>query len=157
MGTYQTPLCWRLVISFRSSLECAHMSEVVDELFCAFEKLQVPSTFAVGDTWRPTLPGIEVQGVGPVCLPIVPDTAEKLISVAKHAPFGKGFETVVDLTVRKCWQIGTQFKFWSFQVSISLQKLCVDNQSFTKFLDMNFTTNTHLALDKRSINENTVD
>ena len=51
-------------------------------------------------------PSLEVEGVGPVALPLLPFQAEQLIAVAEQAPYGKGAETLVDTNVRRTWQIG---------------------------------------------------
>ena len=53
-------------------------------------------------------PGLEVDGVGTVALPLLPVQAEQLIAVAERAPFGRGAETLVDTEVRRTWQIGPE-------------------------------------------------
>ena len=50
-------------------------------------------------------PRIEVDGVGPVALPVLPAQARQLIKAATRAPFGRGSQTVVDTKVRRSWQI----------------------------------------------------
>lgn len=50
-------------------------------------------------------PRIEVDGVGPVALPLLPAQARQLIKAATRAPYGRGSETVIDTTVRRTWQI----------------------------------------------------
>ncbi|MGW2251078.1 2OG-Fe(II) oxygenase [Kitasatospora sp. NPDC001660] len=49
--------------------------------------------------------GLEVAGVGPVCLPLRAPQAKKLIAVARPALFGRGEETLSDTSVRDTWQI----------------------------------------------------
>ncbi len=39
-------------------------------------------------------------------MPLLPEQAERIIGVAEAAPYGRGEETVVNLAVRRCWQIG---------------------------------------------------
>ena len=51
------------------------------------------------------LPGIEVNEVGEVSLPVSAAAAEKLIKAADQAPYGRGEETIVDTDVRRVWQI----------------------------------------------------
>ncbi len=61
--------------------------------------------FAVG-TIEFLAPSLEVEGVGPVALPLLREQAERIIGVAEAAPYGRGEETVIDPAVRRCWQIG---------------------------------------------------
>ncbi|MGH8557272.1 MAG: hypothetical protein ACRESZ_07380 [Methylococcales bacterium] len=44
-------------------------------------------------------------GVRPIALPLLKAQAERLIAVAKRAPYGRGEETLVDTEVRRTWQI----------------------------------------------------
>jgi predicted 2-oxoglutarate/Fe(II)-dependent dioxygenase YbiX len=50
-------------------------------------------------------PRIEVDGIGPIALPLLPAQAKQLIKAATRAPFGRGSQTVVDPKVRRTWQI----------------------------------------------------
>ncbi len=51
------------------------------------------------------MPGLEVDGIGDVGLPIGPVQAQQLIQQAVQAPYGRGEETIVDTDVRRVWQI----------------------------------------------------
>lgn len=62
-------------------------------------------------------PRLEVEGVGPIALPLVPTQARQLIKAATRAPYGRGADTVVDTKVRRTWQIeasrvGISGKHW---------------------------------------------
>ena len=46
-------------------------------------------------------PGISVDSVGSVRLPLLEDEAHALVQTSRQAPFGKGTETLVDVSVRK--------------------------------------------------------
>ncbi|KAJ3354110.1 hypothetical protein GGF32_002679 [Allomyces javanicus] len=61
----------------------------------------------------PDAPGLEIDGIGLVPIPVVDDAqAAKLVSVAHEAPFGRGFETLDDPAVRKTWEIDpTKIRF----------------------------------------------
>jgi 2OG-Fe(II) oxygenase superfamily len=48
---------------------------------------------------------LEVIGVGPVSLPVRALQAKKLIAVARRAMFGRGEETLTDISVRDTWEI----------------------------------------------------
>jgi 2OG-Fe(II) oxygenase superfamily len=50
-------------------------------------------------------PELSVEGVESVPLPLIDTVSERLISVARKAPFGVGSETLVDDKVRNCWEI----------------------------------------------------
>jgi len=51
------------------------------------------------------MPQIEVDGVGQLSFPITKPHIDLLIHSAERAPFGKGTNTVIDTSVRDCWQI----------------------------------------------------
>lgn len=51
------------------------------------------------------LPGLVVEGFGEVAFPLHPVMAEALKAHAEAAPYGKGEKTILDESVRKCWQI----------------------------------------------------
>jgi predicted 2-oxoglutarate/Fe(II)-dependent dioxygenase YbiX len=54
----------------------------------------------------PSAPGLFIEGVGKVALPLMDDqTAEKIIQVCEQAPFGRGRKTLVDTSVRNSWQL----------------------------------------------------
>ena len=51
------------------------------------------------------LPGIVVENVGQVGLPLSLRDAQSLIQASRKAPFGKSNQTLVDETVRRTWEI----------------------------------------------------
>ena len=51
------------------------------------------------------LPRLQVAGAGLIPFPVPAAQAQALIAAAERAPYGKGPETVVDRSVRDCWQI----------------------------------------------------
>ena len=61
--------------------------------FCAHERRFVP------------MPRLEVDGVGPLSFPVPEAQVRALVEVAERAPYGKGPDTLVDTSVRDCWQI----------------------------------------------------
>jgi hypothetical protein len=50
-------------------------------------------------------PGLDVDGVGRIPLPLTDHTAQLIASVGDQAPYGRGTETVVDTSVRDTIQI----------------------------------------------------
>ena len=52
------------------------------------------------------MPRLEVEGVGMLSFPVPDSQVRALVDVAERAPYGKGADTLVDTSVRDCWQIG---------------------------------------------------
>ena len=61
--------------------------------FCAHGRLFLP------------MPTIEVADLGLLSFPVPESQVRALIDVAERAPYGKGAQTLVDTSVRNCWQI----------------------------------------------------
>ena len=60
-----------------------------------------PGTFATDGVLRSSpLPGLKIEGIGPICFPLCSDQAKKIINVASQAPFGLGEKTLIDESVR---------------------------------------------------------
>jgi hypothetical protein len=56
-------------------------------------------------------PGLRVEGLGNIGMPISTHDVERIISRSRQAPFGKGSDTIVDTSVRKTWEIdGSQIQ-----------------------------------------------
>ena len=85
------------------------------------------------------LPGLVVENVGHISLPVQDEQAQKIIEVAKKAPFGLGAKTVIDETVRKTWQLD------SSQVTIK-------NEYFLSSIDnIVAAVKTHLGCNKKGV------
>ena len=69
------------------------------------QNLQSPGNFYTSGTQEIFPPSLEVNQVGRISLPLLPVQAEQLIKVADRAPYGKGYETLVDTEVRRTWQM----------------------------------------------------
>ncbi|WP_298377446.1 2OG-Fe(II) oxygenase [Azospirillum sp.] len=67
--------------------------------------VQRPGDFVATGTTVLMTPLIEVNGVGPIALPLLPMQAEQLVAAAERAPYGRGPETLRDESVRRTWQI----------------------------------------------------
>lgn len=61
------------------------------------------ATFGIIDSF--VLPGISIDPIGTVRLPLSEEDARSLVQVSHRAPFGKGTETVIDEAVRNTWEI----------------------------------------------------
>ncbi|KAK0524176.1 hypothetical protein OC834_005632 [Tilletia horrida] len=54
----------------------------------------------------PDAPGLVIDGLGEITLPIVDeDKAEAIAQIGEQAPFGRGQETLVDASGRNSWQV----------------------------------------------------
>ena len=51
-------------------------------------------------------PYMSVEPVGTIAFPILLPQVRSLIEAAERAPYGRGEETILDRSVRDCWQIG---------------------------------------------------
>lgn len=77
-----------------------------DALFDHISEVRSSGSFATfGSIGNFAHPGISVDSVGPVRLPLSEGDAHALIQMSRQAPFGKGTETLVDVSVRDTWEI----------------------------------------------------
>ena len=81
------------------------MSSLAIEFAKALSTVNRPGAFFVAGTEQILAPGLTVEGVGPIALPLLPAQAERLIATAERAPYGRGEDTVTDISVRRTWQI----------------------------------------------------
>ncbi|MCI4428010.1 MAG: 2OG-Fe(II) oxygenase [Burkholderiales bacterium] len=84
------------------------MRPITDELAQWLRTVRNPGDFYAAGVHAMHHPQLQVEGVGPVALPLLPIQAEQLIAAAERAPYGRGPETLVDTDVRRTWQIGAQ-------------------------------------------------
>ena len=82
------------------------MDSINDALAAVLQTVRTPGDFYAAGHCALHVPLIEVDGVGPIALPLLPAQAAQLIAVAERAPYGRGGETLVDTAVRRTWQIG---------------------------------------------------
>jgi len=81
------------------------MSSTATDLARLLNGVERPGDFCTGGVCETFPPGLEVDGVGPIALPLLPVQAEQLVAVAERAPFGRGEQTLIDTDVRRAWQI----------------------------------------------------
>ncbi|MBP6816854.1 MAG: 2OG-Fe(II) oxygenase, partial [Burkholderiaceae bacterium] len=77
-----------------------------DALAAVLRTVQTPGDFLAAGECALHVPLIEVEGIGPIALPLLPAQAAQLIAAAERAPYGRGADTLVDTSVRRTWQIG---------------------------------------------------
>jgi hypothetical protein len=82
------------------------MDSINDALAAVLQTVRTPGDFYATGHCALHVPLIEIDGAGPIALPLLPAQAAQLIAVAERAPYGRGGETLVDTAVRRTWQIG---------------------------------------------------
>jgi hypothetical protein len=81
------------------------VSSIAAEFADVLGTVSRPNAFCVAGTEQILAPGLAVEGVGSIALPLLPVQAEQLIAIAERAPYGRGEDTLTDVTVRRTWQI----------------------------------------------------
>ncbi|WP_295429253.1 2OG-Fe(II) oxygenase [uncultured Thiodictyon sp.] len=84
------------------------MPELAAALAECLARVQRPGAFYATGTFDIHPPRLEIEGVGPIALPLQSAQAGQLKSVAEQAPYGRGTETLVDTQVRRTWQIDAE-------------------------------------------------
>ena len=102
------------------------------------------------------LPGLTIEDVGTIHLPVDTNNAAIIKSVANAAPFGKGMDTVTDENIRKAWEIDSQkisFKnpTWNKCVQILVNKVakalgCEGNTRAILYKALLYEKGGHFAL-----------
>lgn len=82
------------------------MDSINDALVAILRTVQTPGDFFAAGECALHVPLIEVEGICPIALPLLPAQAAQLIAAAERAPYGRGADTLVDTSVRRTWQIG---------------------------------------------------
>lgn len=82
---------------------------IATKLFDIVAQIDRPSDFCTSGQCPSTLPGLYVDKLGDIGLPLAAAEAKRLIKVCKQAPYGKGTETIVDTKVRKVWELDPQY------------------------------------------------
>src|SRR5438552_18541560 len=78
---------------------------VFQELGQVLQQIDRPGSFCVSGSAPVVLPGLEVEGLGPIGLPLISQQAQELKKHCEQAPYGKDEETIVDTSVRRVWQL----------------------------------------------------
>ena len=82
------------------------MTTIPADLAALLATIRRPGDFFAAGTAELLAPLLDVEGVGPVALPLLPAQAEQLAAVAEPAPYGRGAETLIDPAVRRSRQVG---------------------------------------------------
>ena len=84
------------------AIEYAEDFERLEQLLNSVER---PGNFHVHGRQFAPMPRLEVADVGLLSFPVPDFQIRALIEAAERAPYGKGADTLVDRSVRDCWQI----------------------------------------------------
>ena len=76
-----------------------------EHLLDALAAIDRPGDVVAAGNREPTMPGLEVEGLGAVGLPLPKAQARALIRRCRQAPYGKGTRTLVDTDVRWVWEM----------------------------------------------------
>ena len=76
-----------------------------ENLLRAIEIVDRPGSFSTSGDLPFTMPGLEVEGIGAIGLPLGKTQARALIQHCSRAPYGKGVKTLVDTDVRRVWEL----------------------------------------------------
>ncbi|OWZ05143.1 hypothetical protein PHMEG_00022822 [Phytophthora megakarya] len=89
---------------------CAQISNIFGQNNDDDDEIETETTageFSFGgqaDT-LPVAPGLFVDEVGAIALPLRSDLAEKLVAKCEKSPFGRKLDTMMDENIRKSWQL----------------------------------------------------
>ncbi|KAL9043571.1 MAG: hypothetical protein Q9214_003247, partial [Letrouitia sp. 1 TL-2023] len=94
-----------------SLLDLEDLKIQLKEVFASIDSSTVGSFSAAFPLPQASNPGLSVDGLGEVGLPLTKRDAKELIKICHKAPFSKGSNTIVDEAVRKTWELNPdQFK-----------------------------------------------
>jgi len=104
---------------------------LTQQLAKILKKLPSPGKFYSTNSLEIFPPRLEVNQIGRISLPLLPVQAEQLINISEQAPYGKGYDTLVDTEVRRTWQIDASNvnltgKYWQKNLSEIVDKVKLD-------------------------------
>ena len=83
-------------------MEQERIEDAIEKLLQSVER---PGDFCTHGRLFAPMPRLEVEGAGTLAFPVPEAQIRALIRAAERAPYGKGTKTLVDRSVRDCWQI----------------------------------------------------
>ena len=83
-------------------MEQERIEDAIEKLLRSVDR---PGDFCVHGRLFAPMPRLEVEGAGALAFPVPEAQIRALIRAAERAPYGKGTKTLVDRSVRDCWQI----------------------------------------------------
>ncbi|KAF2430641.1 hypothetical protein EJ08DRAFT_697123 [Tothia fuscella] len=104
MRTKQEPI-HNNVIDLGNESEASSDVDYKERLLEALEQITGNGSFASSGQLEPIEPKFKVPNIGEITIPLGQDQAEQLMKVCHQSPFGKGTETIVDLSVRNTLEL----------------------------------------------------
>ena len=80
-------------------------ASIPERLLEILRKVDRPGSICISRDLPVTMPGLEVDGLGAIRLPLGESQARELIGRCSQAPYGKGTQTLVDTNVRRVWEL----------------------------------------------------
>lgn len=71
----------------------------------SLEAIDSEGSFAAKGAFGEANPGVEIKGLGRFGVPLSPSEISRIIERSRQAPFAKGSDTIVDISVRKTREI----------------------------------------------------
>ncbi|WP_305909772.1 2OG-Fe(II) oxygenase [Methylomarinum sp. Ch1-1] len=92
------------------------------------EQINKPGSFCAIDEMQPCFPGLEIEHVGTIGLPLIDEQARQIIAQASQAPYGLGDKTLVDTDIRRVWELQPeQFRLtnpdWDLRLSETIESI----------------------------------
>ena len=91
------------MLRFTSRALCGSVRRHAGSILASVNSAGMPSSNLVQRL--PAQPGLVVDGLGPISLPLTDAQAEQLVSVCELAPHGRGTRTILDTSVRHTFQL----------------------------------------------------
>lgn len=79
--------------------------ELSESLRDCLDSIETEGSFNAKGVFEDVNPGLEIEGLGGIGMPVSQHDALRIIEKSRQAPFGKGSETLVDTSVRNTWEI----------------------------------------------------
>ena len=80
-------------------------NRIVNAIEKLLQSIDRPGDFCAHGRLLAPMPRLEVEGAGTLSFPVPETQIKDLIAVAERAPYGRGSRTLLDTSVRDCWQI----------------------------------------------------
>ncbi|MCR6641697.1 MAG: hypothetical protein NVV82_22575 [Sporocytophaga sp.] len=81
------------------------MANINQRILDLLNEIEGNGSFATSGADTIIIPGLHIQGIGEVSIPLLPSQAKEIIQLANKAPFGMGSKTIIDTNVRSAWEI----------------------------------------------------
>lgn len=100
------------------------MKNLDKQLLNVMKTIEGNGSFVSSGTRNFTHPGLQLEGIGEIGLPLNPIQIKEIIKIAQKAPFGKGRQTITDTSVRSAWEIDAgQLSFGNKDWEKSIEKI----------------------------------